>query len=134
MTNSPNEAQGRGLADSRLKVAVVMARCQHKGGVFGIRFERIKTGEWEADWAFPMAESAARREGYDQSTLDGDFCFADAYPGCPWCGSSGIFHCGHDSAHVGCWNGKTTSVRCPWCERSTQIDGQIEQLTSGGDR
>lgn len=137
-------ARGGPRLPGLLNVAIVLARCQKRGGAFGIRFEK-ETGEvgaggleigradrWLADWAFPLAEAAGRREGYDDAAIDGSFHFATRYPGCPWCESRGIVSC--ECGKVACWDGRSESVRCPWCEARSTIGGTIDKLRSGRDR
>ena len=67
------------------KVVIIMARCSHSKQSFGIRLEEKLTSQWMADWAFPIKEVAAKREGYDKSEIAGSFSVDDAYPGCPHC-------------------------------------------------
>lgn len=51
-------------------VALCKYRKFHK--VYGVRFERAGRKFWEYTWAFPMQETAAKRESYDETTIVGD--------------------------------------------------------------
>ena len=115
------------------RVAVVLARCQkRKTGAFGIRLEAHGSGQWVGDWAFPIDESRAKREGFDRTPIDGEFSFADAYPGCPWCEAGSMALCTCDK--VLCWDGRAESITCPWCGKTQRIQGEIDTLCAGGDR
>lgn len=112
-------------------VVIVLARCAHSAEPFGVRFEQ-QGRAWIADWAFALRESVARREGYEATRLDGSFGFAHAYPGCPYCESSGLVKCG--CGRVACWNGRSRRVFCPWCGSSGTLHGAIRSLDAGSDR
>lgn len=120
--------------DDRPHVMIVLARCSRRaeGAAFGMRFEEKQRGYWEADWAFAIKETSAKREGYDRGKISGHFLFATAYPGCPHCGTKCIFQCG--CGKVGCWDGESKTVTCPWCKCRTELRGDIESLDAGGDR
>lgn len=109
-----------------------MARCSGNRRAFGIRFERIADGSWLGDWAFALAEQAARKERYDHTDLSGGIAFGAAYPGCPECSANGISRCG-GCARVACWNGDA-DVTCPFCAQPGTIKGDIDTLSAGGDR
>ncbi len=55
-----------------VKVASVVARCQKTKAEFGIRFEWSRS-KWVADWSFLIKPGTAKREGYEQTHLSGDF-------------------------------------------------------------
>ncbi|HEY9605898.1 MAG TPA: TerY-C metal binding domain-containing protein [Allocoleopsis sp.] len=114
------------------KIVIVLTKCSFAKQSFGIRFEEKLSGQWVADWAFAIKESAAKREGYDRSKVAGTFGFDSAYPGCPFCKASGIFKCG--CGKVACWDGEHRTVTCPWCGATSTITGQIESLSAGRDR
>lgn len=113
-------------------VVIVMCRCQKNKSGFGIRFERFVPGSWTATWAFAMKEKTAQREGYDKSTISGQFLFPPEYPGCPGCGAKSVFQC--SCGHMGCWNGESNVVTCPWCGGRGELSGTIESIDGGGDR
>lgn len=113
------------------KVVVVVARCKKTKAEFGIRFEQHEN-RWVADWSFLLRPGAATREGYGKTTLNGLFEFADSYPGCPGCENASIFLC--SCGKIGCWNGQTRTVICPWCGQQVTLDRPIEGLSASIDR
>lgn len=118
--------------DERPNVVIVLARCRHNRQGFGIRFEEKSRGQWTADWAFAVKETAARREGYDQGEIAGEFEVDPAYPGCPHCEAKLLLKCG--CGKVACWNGEDHRVTCPWCGRAGEVRGIAESLQAGSDR
>ena len=111
---------------------VILGRCRLEKRSFGVRMETADPGHWQGTWAFAMKEETARREGYDRAEVTGSFGFAPGYPGCPFCKAPGIVRCRCDM--VSCWDGETREVHCPWCGRTSRIEGTIDALRSGGDR
>jgi hypothetical protein len=111
---------------------IVCARCSEAADLFGIRFERSGEVRWSATWAFPLKESAARREGYDRSEISGTIQLGPSYPGCPHCADAAIVRCG-SCGKVSCWNGEARVVTCPWCKTRAQLAGPITSLTSTND-
>ncbi len=118
-------------SSKKKKVAIVHGRCSHTQKDFGIRFEWTESG-WIADWAFPLKPGLASREGYETTRLEGLFQFAEAYPGCPNCENSSICLC--ECTKVACWDGQTTTVDCPWCQRRLTLEGIVRSLVAGQDR
>lgn len=114
-----------------INVVIVMARCTRGKQSFGIRLEEKTPRQWVADWAFPIKETLASKEGYGRSEISGGFMLDGTYPGCPYCKATGFFKCG--CGKVACWDGERTTVTCPWCGSTSSIGGQIEGLTAGGD-
>ena len=114
-------------------VVIVLARCAHNVGLFGMRFEEKAQNQWLTDWAFAIKERAAQREGYDQGQIAGYIGFEPSYPGCPYCGARSIFKCG-TCARVVCWDGITREVTCSWCGATGVLSGHIESLTAETDR
>lgn len=127
-------------------VVIVMARCSHNKGYFGVRFEENKVGDqglpfrlhlnpkrlWVADWAFAIESEVGRKEGYDKSEIRGTISMGITYPGCPHCNGRSIFRC--SCRKVACWDGKSQMVTCPYCGMTGLVNGQIDRLSSGGDR
>lgn len=114
------------------KVVIVMGQCTRRREAFGIRFEQQMPERWLADWAFAIKDTLAKKEGYDHNEITGAFEFDVKYPGCPYCEATGIYKCG-SCGKVACWDGQLT-VTCPGCKRTARIAGQIDKLSSGGDR
>lgn len=119
------------------KVVIIMARCSHSKQSFGIRLEDKLTGQWMADWAFPIKEAAAKREGYDKSEIAGSFSVDDAYSGCPDCEQKSFVKCGgalfSRCNKVSCGGEQGSFHACPWCGNKAQINGYIESLSAGND-
>lgn len=117
-----------------LKAAVVMAKCSHHTHKsFGIRLEEKLTGQWFADWAFAIKESAVKREGYDHSEIRGTFALDTTYPGCPFCEKSSIVRC--CCGGVSCWNeNEEGNSSCAWCGTKVKVTGEIYSLSVGVDR
>ena len=116
------------------KVVIIMARCSHSKQSFGIRLEDKLTGQWMADWAFPIKEAGAKREGYDKSEIAGSFSVDDAYPGCPYCEQKSFVKCGGALCNkVSCGGDQGSFHTCPWCGNKGQISGYIENLSAGND-
>lgn len=115
------------------KVAIVLARCTHGHGSFGIRFEEREPRSWHGTWAFQMPERTARNEGYDKTDIKGGFEFDGEYPGCPYCQAREIFQC-YPCGKSSCWDGTARKVTCPWCNRTIRLGGTIKSLSAGGDR
>jgi hypothetical protein len=113
-----------------LNVVIVLGRCRQSRQPFGIRFEEKGRGQWMADWAFPVKEGTARREGYDRGEITGSFGFDPGFPGCPYCRTSSFFKCG--CGRVSCMGSEMT-VTCPWCGNTGQIGGQVDRLGAGAD-
>ena len=79
---------------------IVLARCpQCNRRLYGIRVEK-QPDHWALTWAFPIDESKAKSEGYDETVLNGTFlhcprcskitCYhGESYATCAWCGLSG---------------------------------------------
>jgi hypothetical protein len=114
------------------KVVIVTARCSKTKKMFGIRMQEQSRGQWLSTWAFSIEEEAAKREGYEQAKIKGDFFFDDNYPGCPDCKATGVFQC--DCHGLSCWDQKSNRVRCPTCNSDIEIGGRVTELRAGGDR
>lgn len=112
-------------------VVIIMARCRHSGQGFGIRFEEKSRSQWVGDWAFPVKEQVAKKEGYDRSEIRGTFSFDEAYPGCPHCGAKDLFKC--HCSKVACWDGESRTVVCPWCKAKCRLTEQVRSLRAGND-
>ena len=113
-------------------VVVVLCSCSHLHKQFGIRFEESETGQWIGDWAFPLTEDTAKREGYDRGEITGEFEFGSDYPGRPHCEATSLFKC--SCGGVACWDGESQTVTCPWCGNSGELNGIITSLDAGLDR
>ena len=115
-----------------LKVVIAAVRCLKTGKLYGIRFEEKSRNRWIGDWAFPLKENQAGKEGYDKTTIAGSFDFGETYKGCPYCESKGIFKC--SCGKINCWDGVVKFVTCRWCGGKGELSGSIESINSGSDR
>ncbi len=113
-------------------VVIVMGRCGVTKQGFGIRFERHGTNQWGATWAFAIKDAVAKREGYEQTQIEGQFAFDDSFPGCPHCSTHSFFVCG--CGKLSCMKAEGRRVTCPWCKRTGEVSGQVTSLYGGGDR
>jgi len=113
------------------QVTIVTARCSKSGGLFGVRFEKIGDA-WVCTWAFKIREESASREGYDRNEISGKFAFDEKYPGCPYCKNGSFFKCSCEN--VGCYDGESKQITCPWCHRRVTLSGVVESLSAGVDR
>ncbi|MDR1642066.1 MAG: hypothetical protein LBT59_20450 [Clostridiales bacterium] len=109
---------------SMVNASVVLAKCTSTSKLFGIRVQENENG-WFPTWAFPINESAARREGYDQSTITVTLSPTPEYPGCPHCKASKFWKCSK-CGKVVCldWRGVAMSLTCAYC-------GEVISLVPG---
>jgi hypothetical protein len=113
-------------------VVIVISHCNRTRESFGIRFEEKVEGEWAADWAFPVREALAKKEGYDQATIGGIITRDYEYPGCPYCKNDSFFQCG-GCDKVSCYNSSFSVSTCGWCGNRGPVEGSIKKLKAGGD-
>lgn len=115
-------------------VVIVLARCSRDGQPYGMRVEEKSPGQWYIDWAFPIQDAVAGREGYGSNEIRGSFAIEQpGFPGCPHCGGPSFFKCG--CGKMTCWDGSSRSVTCRWCGGAGELSsGSIESMDSGGDR
>jgi hypothetical protein len=137
MTQKHDRAADR-IDPTNPKVAIVMARCSHSKQSFGIRLEEKISGNWLADWAFPLKESTAKKEGYYNNQIIGSFSIDPAYPGCVYCERKNFCLCSGSQLSpcnkVGCAGEQESNYTCPWCGAKSKIEGLIQSLDSGTDR
>jgi hypothetical protein len=116
------------------RVEIVCAKCAKTGELWGIRFEESQPGVWSATWAFPMRGDLAAREGYDRSSLSGQFQLGEGYPGCVGCLNRSFVLCG-SCQRLGCAADGSRRYRCPWCGSSGELtETPFDRLDSFGDR
>lgn len=103
-------------------------RCKHDGRLSGIRMEE-RSGGWYYTWAFPIKETSASKEGYDNTKISGSFHRGEDYRGCPYCGNRGFVRCGR--CHKLTCIGKEDHFHCQWCGNDGRITGTITELDAG---
>lgn len=111
-----------------MEAQVLIARCRKSKKTFGIRVERRNAG-WCLTWAFKINEGMASREGFAQTKISGDFYIDDAFPGCPYCGSTGFIQC--SCAKLTCYD-SSGMAECAWCgNKSKPVASEHFEVTSG---
>lgn len=114
------------------EAVIVLAKCGHSHKTYGMRAEKVGLNHWRINWAFPIKEASARREGYDKITIKGEIEFTDEYPGCPYCGSHQLTVC--SCGHIGCTQTNEDSYKCEWCGITGQIGNYTgEAIVAGMD-
>ncbi len=114
-------------------VVIVMSRCCRTREGFGIRFEEKVRGQWSADWAFPVKETLAKKEGYDRAVIKGMIMLDEEYPGCPYCKNDSAIHCPRCDK-VSCYDQRSSVSTCGWCGLRGQVGGSSAgELKGGGD-
>ena len=113
-------------------IVIVTGRCAKSKQCFGIRLERRAAKQWGANWAFALKEIEAKKEGYDKTRVRGTFVIEQGYPGCPHCRAAAFFLC--ECGKVGCHDGESKTVVCPWCGQEGILSGTIDSLDAGTDR
>jgi hypothetical protein len=114
------------------EATVIMASCRKQKRVFGIRAEKIKR-DWHFTWAFSIDEKAAKREGYDSTSVNGNIIIDNEYPGCPYCDSKSFIQCGN-CHKISCWDYETAFFKCPVCGNSGEVYSaeSFENIKGGG--
>lgn len=92
---------------------IVLCNCGQTHKKYGIRTERLNRDHWRFTWAFPVNTAAAKREGYDRTTIRGNLVIDWDYPGCPYCGERGFVIC--NCGHLSCYLHKNGLFTCEWC-------------------
>ena len=118
---------------SELREAViVLCKCGEHHKTYGIRAEKRGQNSWACTWAFPIKEAAAKREGYDKSSVKGNITFEDEFPGCPYCGGHNWTVC--SCGHLSCTIIRDGIFTCEWCGAQGEIDDYTgEAITAGMD-
>jgi len=115
-----------------MAASVILAKCGVNSGTFGIRVEK-RENSWVRTWAFSIDEAKAKREGFDETKIEGSFRSIDGYPGCPYCGDDELVQCG--CGKMICYKeGRIYSFQCPWCGVKIKEISEVESFTakSGG--
>lgn len=114
------------------EAVVVLAKCGGSHKTYGMRLEKTGNDRWLITWAFPIKKTAAKREGYDKTTVKGGIEFSNEYPGCPYCGCKALTLC--SCGHLNCTTIKNGVFTCEWCETQGQLGKYTgEVITAGMD-
>lgn len=100
---------------------IVLCKCQEGRKLFGIRMEQCEN-YWNATWAFPIKESSAKRENYDETEITGGVRFLDEFPGCPYCHTHKFVVCG-TCGKLNCNPGIKGIFTCEWCGAQGELGG-----------
>lgn len=96
-----------------LEAVIVLAKCTQAHKTYGMRAEKTASGGWLINWAFPIKDDVAKREGYDRTTIKGNIQFSEEYPGCPYCNQTPVTLC--SCGHLNCTHTKNNVLKCEWC-------------------
>lgn len=108
------------------EAVIVLSKCTEHHKTYGMRVQKAGRNKWFVTWAFPIKESAAKREGYDKTSVKGDITFTEEYPGCPYCGKTPVVVC--SCGHLNCNHLNNGMFQCEWCG----MQGQIGAYTGEG--
>lgn len=116
------------------KAVIILCKCGRQHKTFGIRTELVGKGRWEMNWAFPIKEAAAGREGYDKTVIKGSINIADSFPGCPYCEGKDYILCS-SCGHLSCQLLHGGLFTCEWCGNTGVIGGYggEAQIAAGTD-
>ena len=95
-----------------MEASVVLCKCHQVHKTYGVRFEK-RNGIWVYNWAFPIKETAAKREGYDKCVIKGQILPTEDYPGCPYCGGMSFVIC--SCGKLNCNTQRGSQFTCEWC-------------------
>ena len=111
-----------------MAASVILAKCEDDR-TYGIRVEK-RERDWVRNWAFPIDEGKAKREGFDKNKIKGTLDAVPEYPGCPYCKTSELVQCGSCDKMFCYKEGKSSAksekkkerksddavfLQCPWC-------------------
>lgn len=117
--------------NDRPNAQVLVVKCSTHKKMFGMRLEEVQHRQWAINWAFPLSERRVSAEKYDRTKIEGAFSFTEEYPGCPYCGNSGVVSCGF-CGKLSCWNGNDTHT-CGHCGKTMRIGGTITEIEANSD-
>lgn len=115
-----------------LEAAIVLAKCTQAHKTYGMRAEKAASGGWLINWAFPIKDDVAKREGYDRTTIKGNIQISEEYPGCPYCNQTPVTLC--ICGHLNCTHTKDKVLKCEWGGSEGLIgDSTGEAIIAGMD-
>ncbi len=103
------------------EATVALCKCKETHKTYGVRFEKIEPRHWKYTWAFPIKEAAAKREGYNDTIIEGFIEPDEEYPGCPYCGAKYFVIC--SCGKLNCNTGNGTRFTCEWCGETGELTG-----------
>ena len=109
-----------------LNARILLCRCNENKKIWGIRMEQHEK-EWVATWAFPIRETSAKRENYDETKIKGSIRFTDEFPGCPYCHTHKFIVC-NQCGRLSCNLEARGEFICEWCG----VQGKVGEYTGGG--
>lgn len=110
-----------------MEAVILLQKCSCSKRTFANRVEERSPGKWYKTWAFPIKDSQASSEGYDNSVIRGQLFTAEEYPGCPYCGARSSVRCG-TCKRLTCWQGEE-AMTCQWCNTyMTDIVNMTEDI------
>ena len=112
------------------EAVVVLCKCGEVHKTYGIRTEKTGHNNWMFTWAFPINETAAKHEGYDKTSVQGNISFSEEYPGCPYCRRSNWTVC--SCGHLSCTVEKNGLFTCEWCGAQGKIGKYSGEAISAG--
>jgi len=116
-----------------IEATVAICKCPETKKLYGVRFQKMSPGHWKYTWAFPMRQASARREGYDNTIIEGMIDPDIDYPGCPYCGTKYFVIC--SCGKLNCNIGSSNRFTCGWCHTSGTLSAYGGGgFQSGGDR
>ncbi|WP_434446581.1 hypothetical protein [Lentzea sp. E54] len=113
---------------------MLAARCRQDAGLFGLRVEE-RPDSWYVTWSFRINETAARREKYEDTIINGTIQIDPGFAVCPRCAADSFVQCGL-CGRLSCWVGGEPQWFCKWspCPGFGSPSGQIRSVTAQGDR
>ena len=116
------------------EAVIILCKCGRRHKTFGIRTELIGRDCWEMNWAFPIKDATAGREGYDKTDIRGNIKIAESFPGCPYCEGKEYVLCS-TCGHLSCQIMNGDIFTCEWCGNTGLIEGYSgeTQIIAGTD-
>lgn len=117
-----------------MRAEVLTARCRQDANLFGLRVEE-RPDAWYVTWSFPIDETSARREKYEETVINGTIQIDPGFPVCARCAADTFVQCGV-CGRLSCWMRGDPAWFCKWspCTGSGAPRGEIRSLTAQGDR
>ncbi len=118
------------MSELNEEAVIVLCKCRKHHKTYGIRAEKIGYDNWAFTWAFPIKETVAKREGYDNSSVKGSITFTEEFPGCPYCGGMNWVVC--SCGHLNCTIMENGVFICEWCGEQGTIGNYTGEAIFAG--